>query len=267
MLAVSAAGRSAKTHWGDGFSIDLDRPYELVVTLARETASDGMVRGTSEYKGTSGLEGATFATASDAFPPQPASGTSFYKVRPRTLAPEHFYDSGDQGTVVVRYRIEPLGPSLTRLRIDATFVGNSHHREHPSDGQVEAAEFGAIAGRLKEIEDREEQEKRIRAAQREAAENERLQRQLEQEKAALAELSQQERQLQAEVAAASRRRTAQIERAAPLKAEPYNSASTIAGLEPGETVTVLLVTHGWYRVKTQRNEEGWVYGQMVTEAR
>ena len=50
--------RTPKQHWGDGFSIDLDQPYDVVLRIVQATAGDGLVRGSSDYKGTSGLEGA-----------------------------------------------------------------------------------------------------------------------------------------------------------------------------------------------------------------
>jgi SH3-like domain-containing protein len=45
----------------------------------------------------------------------------------------------------------------------------------------------------------------------------------------------------------------------PLKAFPYNHSSTVVTLEKGETVTILATAKYWYRVRTPKGEEGWIY--------
>src|SRR5207247_3679386 len=69
-------------------------------------------------------------------------------------SPEHFYQSNDEGTVAVRYIVQALTPSGTRLRIDAVFVEASLRRRHASDGQVENSEFEAVSAKMQDIEDR-----------------------------------------------------------------------------------------------------------------
>src|SRR5438067_4809992 len=109
-------------HYGDGFSIDLDSPYETVVKVLESVAGDGIVRGTGEYKGTDDLLGAVPVKTSDAFKKPAEDGKVFYKVRGNSIAPDHFDNSNDEGTVTVRYVVRALGPKATRLWIDAIFV-------------------------------------------------------------------------------------------------------------------------------------------------
>jgi SH3-like domain-containing protein len=53
--------------------------------------------------------------------------------------------------------------------------------------------------------------------------------------------------------------------AVPLKSYPYTSASTLLTLEKEERVTVLTSSRYWYRVRTPKGEEGWIY-YMFLEA-
>jgi len=45
----------------------------------------------------------------------------------------------------------------------------------------------------------------------------------------------------------------------PLKASPYDHSTTVLSLEKGLTVTVLTTTKYWYRVRTTKGDEGWIY--------
>ena len=257
--------RTPKQHWGEGFSIDLEQPYDVVLRIVQAIAGDGIVRGSSEYKDTSGLDGARRSDKSDEFPAWSEPGTAIYKIRPGTLAPQHFFESADQGTVTVRYVVQSLGGSTTRLRIDALFVGNSHHGTHPSDGQVENAEFEAIAAQLKDIADVEERKKQDLALEQQERETARLQDELSREQNELSALKQTEQALVKQVNDLTAKRTVQVSVPANLKAGPYTGASTVRQLQPGEALTVLLKTPSWYRVQTISGEHGWIYRLMLSE--
>ena len=162
VFSASNAFAKAHVHYGDGFSADVEDSYNVVWKVVEAATEDGIVRGTSEYKGTAELYGAGSAKTSDAIKKPAPPGTVIYKVRTETIAPEHFEDSNDQGIVVVRYVVQELGPKSTRITIDSVFVENSHHHTHLSDGTVENAEFLAISDNLKSLE--EEQAKKARDA-------------------------------------------------------------------------------------------------------
>src|SRR5512143_2460663 len=124
VLLVSGVERALArdtTHYGSGFTIDLDEPYERVLQVVKTVSEDGVVRGTSEYKGSAEIYGAVPGTGSNACRTPPVPGTVLYKIRKDTIAPEHFYQSNDVGTLAVRYVVKALGPNSTRLNIDAIF--------------------------------------------------------------------------------------------------------------------------------------------------
>lgn len=253
-----------RKEWGNGFTIDLDQPYPLVLDVVQSVTEDGIIRGTFEYKGTSQLEGASPAKSSDAFPAASGQGTVLYKVRSKTLAPEHFRDSGDQGTVTVRYIVQSLGPQSTRLRIDAIFRQDAGHRSHPSDGTPENAEFLVIADKLKDIADQQQKRLAERAAAQQAQQLAALQAELEQENIQLKAVLAQQDQVQKEIQQLQDASAAQIKTSsADLKAAPYVSSTTLQALPPGETVTILRRTPNWCRVQTKNGAQGWVNRRML----
>ena len=258
-----------------------------------------MIRGTWQYRGTKELDGAKPAETSRAFRSWSGQGTVLYKVRPDTLAPEHFFESADQGTVVVRYIVAPVSPNVTRLQIDATFDEDDHHRSHPSDGDVENAEFAAISDQLKGIGHDQQPtadakqpgdgtQKPAEALNAEAKElgnlgqknpgtvtpqqqqeeqRTNLQSELHKENARLQATTERGQLLQKEIEDLQRQRSARVKSAkADLKAEPYNQSKTLQSLSHGDTVLVLLQTPGWYRVQTLKGDQGWVYRLMLEAA-
>ena len=97
-------------------------------------------------------------TGVDAAAPAPVfaawteGGKVFYKVRQQALDPRNFKDSGDVGTLAVRYVVQPQGDTNTVLRIDAVFVEDFRRSVHPSNGSVESSEYKNIQDRLAEVE-------------------------------------------------------------------------------------------------------------------
>ncbi len=259
-----ALARGKHEHYGDGFSIDLNQPYEEVLGVVQEAVNDGVIRGTFDYKTTRELDGAESVTACSAFPRWTDKGTVLYKIHPNTLAPEHFYESADVGTVAVRYVILALGPSSTRLRIDAVFEQDSHHYTRASDGSVENSEFEAISDRIKDLEDRAAERRKADALEEQLRRVKEIQAQLDQENAQLSTLNDQEQQLQKQVSGLQRGRTMRVRTAsADLKAEPHNQSKTLQVLSQGTPVTLLLQTPGWLHVRASDGTQGWVFGLML----
>ena len=252
------------THYGDGFTIDLDEPYDRVLQVVKEVSEDGVVRGSSEYKGVAELYGASPGTSSNAFHTPPAPGTVVYKVRKGTLAPEHFFQSNDVGTVTVRYVIKSLGPKSTRLNIDAIFQEDSHHHYHPSDGTVENAEFLAISDQIKDLNDKDAKEKQDKLYAAEEKKMADLLAQLDQARADLKTADTKEKELSRKVSAVSGGKPGRVKTAtADLKAQPYNESKTVASLSQGDAVTVLVQTRSWYRVQAANGAQGWIYRLML----
>jgi polyhydroxyalkanoate synthesis regulator phasin len=73
-------------------------------------------------------------------------------VRTQALDPRNFKDSGDVGTLAVRYVVQPQGDKNTVLRIDAALVEDFRRTVHPSNGSVESSEYKDIQDHLGAVE-------------------------------------------------------------------------------------------------------------------
>jgi hypothetical protein len=266
LLLGSAAAR--KEHYGQGLTVDLDAPYDQAVKAVQEIAENGTIQGTWQYKGTTELDGASSAKSAAGFPAWNGQGAVFYKVRPKTIAPQHFYATADQGTVAVRYILEPGGANTTKLRIEAVFEEDDHHHSHPSDGQVENSEYTAITEKFKEYEAQEKKRAESSALDEQGKKVEQLKEALDQENANLKALTMREQALQRQAAKAPGGELVRVRTAsADLKAAPYNAARTLQLLSRGQPVTVLARAGGWCRVQTGHGEQGWVFHQMLEGVR
>jgi Bacterial SH3 domain len=257
-------GHTRHEKWGEGFTVDLDKPYQQVLNVVQALTEDGIVRGTHDYRGETELDGATPAKDSDAFPKWAGQGTVLYKVRPKALAPEHFHEANDEGTITVRYVVQSLGPNSTRLRIDAVFKESTHHHTAASDGAVEDGEFEAISLRLKDIEDAEERRRLETERSQLESKLQVLQDELEKENSQLATLTATEQQLQQQIETLQAKHAASVKtESADLKAQPYNQAKTVQSLAQGEKVTVLQSTKNWFHVLAANGKDGWIYRPML----
>lgn len=267
LLSLTPGVARPRKQWGQGLSVELDAPYPKVAQVIQEVTENGTIQGTWQYRGVTELDGAVSSKTARGFDDWKGEGTVMYKVRTDALAPEHFYDSADKGTVAVRYIVQPAGPNLTRLRIDAVFEEDSHHRSHRSDGQVENSEFAVISQMMKELEERErKQREEVIQAQLEKKFEE-LQAELHHENAELNAITAREQQLQKQLQERQGNRSARVRSGgADLKAAPYNQAKTLQLLSQGEAVTILLQTRAWYRVQAASGKQGWVYGLMLEVA-
>ncbi|HTR68344.1 MAG TPA: SH3 domain-containing protein [Terriglobales bacterium] len=260
---LPAMGRVHREHWGEGFSVDLNHPYAQILNIVHSVTEDGLLRGTSEYRGSSELDGATSAKESNAFPAWQGEGTVLYKIRPKTLAPDHFKETNDEGTITVRYVVQSLGPASTRLRIDAVFKEATGHHTHLSDGAVEDGEFEAIAAKVKDLEDAEEKRKEESQRAAQEAKLEAMQTELQQENSQLASLTAKESELQQQLQSKKGPTGVVRTESADLKASPYNQSRTLQLLAQGEAVTILQKNTHWYRVAAASGKTGWVYRPML----
>ena len=284
LLLTAASFARTRAKAAPSFTIDVDQPFSRVVAVVEEVARSGVIHGTFEYAEEAQLEGAEFAAESRLFPAWSGGGKVFYKLRGRTLAPKHFLESNDVGTVGVRYVVEEAGANATRLVIDAVFVENGRHHEHPSDGYVETCEFGEIGKRLKESD----QQRTLEASGHEFSPSRESSSQPDDRAATVADLSapadirraiaEQESQLAAETAnlrqLEARARRMRAEEFVPieaerveLKASPYAHARVLTALKRGQEVTVLERSSYWCRVRSEGGEEGWVPNTSLEEQR
>jgi hypothetical protein len=141
-----------KLHYGEGLIVNIPLPESEVEQVVADIAQNGMIRGTKEYNKDEFVAGAKAATSSEAFPAWDQEGRVFYKIREGALDPRNFKDSGDVGTLAVRYVVAKQGEKNAVLRIDALFQETFRHTVHQSNGSVESAEYKDIQEHLEAIE-------------------------------------------------------------------------------------------------------------------
>jgi len=146
------AGNKDKISYGEGLMVNVPFPEAEVEQVVQDITQNGIIRGTKEYNKDEYVGGATAAASTRAFPPWTEGGKVFYKVRLQAIDPRNFKDSGDVGTLAVRYVLQPQGDKNTVLRINAVFVEDFRHTVHASDGSVESSECKDIHDHLDAIE-------------------------------------------------------------------------------------------------------------------
>jgi hypothetical protein len=266
VLSFAASSSSAQIYHDPhkkttvGFSIDLNSSPELVTQIVRSVASDSVIRGTYMYAKDNDIDQANFATTSDVLPPGTGTGEVFYKVKTKVLSPAHFPAAGDMGTITVRYVVETVNPQRVHLAIDAVFVTDSGHRLYASDGSVETAEFAEIMTQVKAVEAPKVRHHAPQTSVVAGQETAGLQGTLMDEQNRLADAKATEAKLQQRIKQLEFNTEGRVRgHAVPLKASPYDHSSTVLTLDKGLTVTVLTTTKYWYRIRTSKGDEGWIY--------
>jgi len=262
---AAAPRPTADQRAGAGIEIVLDAPEEDVFRAVQQVASDGIVHGTYVYEKEKTLTGAVAADSSSYFGRWQGPGKALYKVLEGALAPRHFKNSADIGTIIVRYVVQELKDSKVRVQVDAVFVENGRRKVHDSDGSVESSE-------LKEIKDRLDQ---IRLEKQQAAEAQAQRNQREAQEAAQARQREEERTrlLAAQSSAKSLEQHVSELRhelirlvASPgveLKSAPFRNAVSLQALSPNSEVIVLIITPYWYGVETTAGQRGWLRHEQV----
>jgi hypothetical protein len=291
LAAVGSASAHSNGRGADTLSADFDEPYHIVLDAVRGVINDGKIRGTYEYRGDQDLPGADAEKSCKLFKGWDGPGEVLFKVRTRVLSPAHFVRSSDIGTVAVRYVVQQVAPTTTRLLIDAVFVEDSHHHTHASDGTVETSEFAVIAKVLKDIDLKRQQAEQEKGPadsntpqeiqrQLEPVSNQGVQRadgqsaEVDLQKALAAETAERialEAELQRLQAQAQGLRAIAVKQittdGAVLKAFPYTHSVTLGQLLKGWEVIILSKSSYWYRVRVPRaGQEGWIYHLFLESA-
>jgi len=131
-----------------GLVMELSASYDDALEALQEIVQDKTIHGTYMFDRDTTLTGAVTAESTPLFERWEGGGKVFYKIRTEVIAPRHFRESADLGTVAVRYVLTNAGPERTRLRIDAIFVERARRIAHASDGTVESSEYKLIKERL-----------------------------------------------------------------------------------------------------------------------
>lgn len=282
LTASAAAKTKAKDAPKLGSNIELKATMADALKAVEEVAADPILHGTYVYEHDKTLVGARPADKSSAFGNDRPEGKIFHKVLDDVIAPRYFKDTGDSGTITVRYVVRELNPQTVGIRIEAVFVESAHRAVHPSEGAVESAEFGQVQEHLN----------RIQAREKEALEDARQETQPEftprhpppEAQAPVpaasgpdAEMSLPpagSRPLPSAGAEASTGSVAELEQAvdrlrhqvearvkepgAPLKSAPFHTATTIQSVPAGSEVAIVILTTYWYGVQTTDGHTGWI---------
>ena len=267
--------------------------FEVTATLAdamkavEEVASDPTLYGTYVYERDKILTGARQVDSSSAFGKDSPEGKTFYKVVDNVLAPRHFRDAEDSGTVTVRYLVRVVNPASVSIRVDAVFIESARRAVHTSEGAVESAEFGQVQQHLHRIQAHEKEalEEASETARPELQEKGRPEpttwphlapppAELVPAPAAgvagaaptnapagdapspasgsVAELEQRVSRLRHQVEARVK------QPGAPLKSAPFHTAITIQTVPGDSEVAVVILTSYWYGVQTTDGHTGWI---------
>ena len=267
MLSLHARTKPSAESYGAGLSVSVPVTEPVLVQAVEDVASDGIIQGSKEYNKDEYVSGAETAASTPVFPKWTGPGQVFYKVRENALDPRNFKDSGDSGTLAVRYVVQHLDENSTILKIDAIFVDDFHHRAHLSNGSVESAEYKDIQDHLATMQLKQ---------QHAVEEQHRRQQEL-----AAKELDRKRKEQQLEVAVAQapgetmqqylQRLRQDVERVvkstgAQLKSAPFHSASSLKSLAAGSHVVILISTPYWYGVQTEDGQHGWIHRTDLEQA-
>lgn len=282
IFLAAAPGLTAREkdalQYGAGLITNVPFPESEVVQVVQDVVQNGIIRGTKEYNRDEYVSNATAEPSTRVFPAWTGEGKAFYKVRAHALDPRNFKESGDVGTLAVRYVVQPQGEKNSVLRIDAVFVEDFRHTAHPSNGSVESAEY-------KDIHDRLEAMAAIKTetAEAERQRDERLTQQFQAadttsaavppppptpavERSSNIASSPQKEPTQAapqtleERVKDLRRQVERVVKApgAALKSAPFHTASTLQSLPTGTEVLIVISTTYWFGVETHDGQHGWV---------
>ncbi|MDQ1405369.1 MAG: hypothetical protein QOG55_998 [Acidobacteriaceae bacterium] len=242
------------------FASELMASEPEVLQALQEVLDDHIIHGTREFEREPTLNGAEEVSSTPLFSKWQSSGKVFYKVRKDVVAPRHFKESSDAGTIAVRYVVVSVAPQRTRVQIDAIFVESAHRAVHASDLTVEADEFKAIQEHL-QANQLAEQEARDLKRRRDSAElvKKTMIRRREDESTLLASTQSSVKDLEERLKTLRH----EIERRvkAPgtdLKAAPFQFSAKIITVPAYTEVVIVIITPHWYGVETPDGQRGWI---------
>jgi hypothetical protein len=291
LAALSVPAKEKDTaQYGAGLIVNIPFPESEVAQVVLDVAQNGIIRGTKEYNKDEYISGATPETATRAFPQWTEGGKVFYKVRLKALDPRNFKDSGDVGTLAVRYIVQPQGEKNTVLRIDARFLEDFRHITHASNGSVEGAEYKDIHEHLDALESMKTQTVEAEKEKQEQQARKQNPGPVESASATIPEsvpattasndgpasgaapgnsssnhdnsgdakpgspqtLEQRVHDLRLQV-----QRLVKAPGAA-LKSAPFHTATTLQSLPTGSEVLIVVTTTYWLGVETHDGQHGWI---------
>ncbi|HET6929446.1 MAG TPA: hypothetical protein VFI45_03935 [Candidatus Acidoferrum sp.] len=228
---------------------------------------DQVIHGTLIFDKEPILNGAEAVGSTPLFEPWQGPGDVYFKIRKNAIAPRHFLDSGDQGTIAVRFVLIPIDANRTRVKIDAIYQETAHRVFHPSDGTVEKSEMKEIKDQLETLQEaaalaadarrRETSAELVRQS---------LIRQREDETTRISNAQSSEKDLEQQVNALHHELERRVKSpGADLKAAPFQSAATLRTVSAFSDVVVLIVTPHWLGVETPEGQRGWLPQELLEQ--
>jgi len=244
----------------------MEAPVADVLSAVQQVTEDQIIHGTYSYEKERILYGAHSATEAHVFGPWQGQGTVLYKVAEKIVSPRYFKDTGDIGTISIRYVVQSADASASIVQIDAVFV-DARNAHHASMGNVEAAEFAAIQDHLRSLQARRQQLQQnstpVVAAAPPAtatpATNAAPSADASDAPAPMtvAELQKHVDALRHEVELRVREEGAQ------LKSAPFHSAATLETVPGQSQVLIVIVSPYWYGVETEDGHRGWIHHSQL----
>src|SRR5438270_10143411 len=117
--ATPSTAKSKEEDHSEGLIVTVPVTEQEMVQAVEGVVADGIIRGTKEYNKDEYVTGAEPAQETKAFPAWSGPGRAFYKIKKHALDPRNFRESGDSGTLAVRYVVQRADEKSTTLRIDA----------------------------------------------------------------------------------------------------------------------------------------------------
>ncbi|HEY2118970.1 MAG TPA: hypothetical protein VGH37_07285 [Candidatus Acidoferrum sp.] len=240
---------------------------EFVHQGVQTVLHDQIIHGTLVYDKQPILTGAEAVESTPLFEPWDGPGDVYYKILKNAIAPRHFLESADQGTIAVRYIVMPVSGGRIRVRIDAVYVESAHHVVHISDGTVEKMEMKEIKDRIDSVEEAslaaEEEKRRKNSAE---IVHQTYVRQKEDETTRLSAAQSAEKQLQQQVDTLRHEIERRVKQpGTDLKAAPFQSAATLKSLVAGTELAILIITPHWLGVETTAGQRGWIQVEKLEQ--
>jgi hypothetical protein len=266
-LLLPAVGLPKETLTTPGLIREFFGSLEEVRQAVQFVVHDRIIHGTLIFDKEPILNGAETVNSSPLFDPWQGPGDVYFKIRQDAIAPRHFLESADQGTIAVRFVIIPIDANRTRVKIDAIYQETAHRAFHPSDGTVEKSEMKEIKDELETLQ--EAAAKAADGRRRETSAElvrQSLIRQREDETSRLSNAQSSQKDLEQQVKTLHHELERRVKSpGADLKAAPFQSAATLTTLSAFTDVVILIVTPRWLGIETPDGQRGWLPQEQLEQ--
>lgn len=260
LLILPRAGVSRDTLTTPGLVREFPASLVEIRLAVLAVVGDKIIHGTLVFEKEPILTGAEAVDSTPLFDPWQGAGEVYFKIRKNAIAPRHFLESGDQGTIAVRFVIIPVDADRTRVKIDALYQESGHRVVHASDGTVEKSEMKEIKDQLEALEEAAAQAADARRRETSAElVRQSLIRQHEDESTRFKNAESTQKDLEQQVSALHHELERRVKApGADLKAAPFQSAASLKTLSAFTDVVILIVTPHWLGVETPEGQRGWL---------